>query len=573
VMRSKTWFLLLFLTLLLMPLSPRPSAETVIGSTTVILYPIADAYVNSSDPDANYGSATSLEVQWYLSYAYLMFDLSSIPSNAVILSGELELQLDYLSWSVGDSIGVYRSIDTSWTELGITWNNKPGFAPEATSTVRFTSYWYWLPMYCGWNVTVDVQAALSAGKLTEVLKWSALGDYASFSSKEGPMVPGLTVEYVTAPVYNVHVESVQDTGQTSNLGSISIAAPYDSGMVTHTLTLPQDRAIMGGSYNVTYNGGYFFVGWETSGGVSVSNPYAQSTTMTISGSGTLRAVGNARRIEYFYDDGYSDGRISMNPGQMVAVRFTPLLTDKLLTARFYFSYADKHTIKVHVMDASQRDLIIPFNVNVTIPANFPVVYTSYGWFDVDLSGYDLTVNAGTDFYIGIEWTTKGAPALGNDWYTSRVDNRSWSWNGTTWKAITDSDYMIRAEVGRVASSRISCTLSPISVVIGRESVTISGMISPPHGGVTVTLVYIRPDSSVVTRTVASTTKGEYKDTYAPDKVGSWSVRASWPGDENHDGATSPTASFTVSKAYSTWSFGISTTSIPIGSNIREPQLR
>jgi len=540
-----------------MPLAPRASAETVIGSTIVTLYPIADSYVSSENPDTNYGNATSLIL--YINsrerYAYTMFDLSSIPSNATILSGTLWLSLRGIS-GFSASIGAYHCNDTSWTELGITWNNKPSFAPKATGTCYFYG---WVSLgYYGWSVTADVKAAFSTGKLTEVLKFvrSDLYTSASFGSRETTYGPELVVVYVTAPVYDVRVESVQDTGATSNVGTIAIA--------DMTLTLLQDVDIMAGSYQVTYNSGYVFVRWETTGGVSVSNPYAKTTIVTVSGSGTLRAVGNARKIEYFYDDGKCHGGIGgSQQRRMVAVRFTPVLSDKLLTARFYIYHVPyDDTIKVHVMDTNWIDLITPFNQTLKKKDEF--------WFDVDLSAYGLTVNAGVDFYIGMEWTHIPSdpyagtfPLLGCDSEFSYYESRSWDWNGTAWKKAI-CDYIIRAVVG--TPSTIACAVSLASIVIG-SNVTVSGSINPAHDRATVTLRYTRPDGSKVTRTTTTDAAGFFSDTYTPDRVGSWRVWASWPGDEDHIEAASPTVSFTVSKASSSISCSLSSSTIFIGENV------
>ena len=43
----------------------------------------------------------------------------------------------------------------------------------------------------------------------------------------------------------------------------------------------------------------------------------------------------------------------------------------------------------------------------------------------------------------------------------------------------------------------------------------------------------------------TTQEGTYSDTYTPDTEGSWSVHASWGGEELYPGFTSPSASFTV----------------------------
>ncbi len=144
----------------------------------VTLYPIADAYVNCNKPqyedtkDVNYGGSWHLNIIYDFGYteranSYLMFDLSTIPSTAQITEAKLELY----AWSTQlseatEHVGVHYCPNTSWSEVGITWNNAPSFSTTPTDviSVAFEDTWY------SWDITSDVQSALSTGKLTVVLK-------------------------------------------------------------------------------------------------------------------------------------------------------------------------------------------------------------------------------------------------------------------------------------------------------------------------------------------------------------------------------------------------------------------
>ena len=411
-------------------------ASPAIGSTTTTLYSVADGYVNSSSPNSNYGGEGNMYVSANSEqdFAYVMFDLSSIPSDAYIISAKLSLYLSStggdIYWSPADTIGAYYCSNNSWTELEITWNNKPNFNPEPTDSWSF-SIIYYVEVYKSWNTTEDVRMALPSGKLTEVIKFeSKTGDgFAVFQSREGPNKPKLEIEYSTKPVFAVHLESVQDTGDTTNLGLITFAG--------YTFSLPTDVDVVNGSYTVTYSSGYTFVRWETTGDIAVSDENAPSTTVTISGNGILRAVGSAKTIEYTYDHGTPQWH-SESAGYIDAVRFTPLLSGLLLTARYYIYdlyFSPSDTFKVHVMDINRNGLIAPFNVTPT----------SEGWFDVDLSSYGISIEEGVDFYLGMEWINGYNPDLGED--TTSPSGRSWRYNGTVWSQETYSDFMIRAVVG------------------------------------------------------------------------------------------------------------------------------
>lgn len=111
-----------------------------LGSTTVTLTPVADAYVTPDGPDKNFGLNTAWIVNRQYAQAYLKFDLSSLPSNAEITSVSLSA-LAYDGYAYGGDGNVYTSFvaDDSWTETGITWNNKPA---AAASTAGEWFLWY-----------------------------------------------------------------------------------------------------------------------------------------------------------------------------------------------------------------------------------------------------------------------------------------------------------------------------------------------------------------------------------------------------------------------------------------------
>ena len=84
-------------------------------------------------------------------------------------------------------------------------------------------------------------------------------------------------------------------------------------------------------------------------------------------------------------------------------------------------------------------------------------------------------------------------------------------------------------------STISCSVSPRIVERG-EVVDVSGSIDPVLENVTVTLKYKGPDGSTYIRNVTTDAEGAFKDSFQPKVEGSWSVNASWPGDEKHEGS-------------------------------------
>ena len=138
-----------------------------------------------------------------------------------------------------------------------------------------------------------------------------------------------------------------------------------------------------------------------------------------------------------------------------------------------------------------------------------------------------------------------------------------SWEGdSTYNGATSS---LTSFIGTKIVTSLSCTVSSSKINEG-DSVIVSGVIFPSVSDVTVTLTYTKPDNSIFTRT-CTTNLGDYSDTYTPDMLGSWKVSASWIGDATHEGASSSSKAFTVSKLSSSLSCSISFSSIMIGDSV------
>ena len=138
----------------------------------------------------------------------------------------------------------------------------------------------------------------------------------------------------------------------------------------------------------------------------------------------------APETELAYDDGTTETNTSWEVGKGFAVCFTPPAGQaQLMRARYYL--LEPRPIEVHVWDENHTDLITPFTANTD----------QDGWNDVDLSGYNITVNG--DFYVGFFHLEDYQPTLGID--TTSADGRSFEVDGAYWEQQT-SDYMIRAVV-------------------------------------------------------------------------------------------------------------------------------
>ena len=130
-----------------------------------------DAYVYEDSPVENYGSEPRLFAgaavmdEYYRSY--LQFDLSTIPSTAVIIDAELGLYYDGTSGAVPTLIGVH-SVIGSWDEDAIDWAHQPAWTATPESTVSVPAdvtndfiYWDIGELVQGWvEGTIDNKGVL-----------------------------------------------------------------------------------------------------------------------------------------------------------------------------------------------------------------------------------------------------------------------------------------------------------------------------------------------------------------------------------------------------------------------------
>lgn len=103
------------------------SSGFVVDPTTV--HASEDAYVWSGYPDLNYGSDNYLEIRNWSGtrWSYLKFDVSAITS---VTDADLILYVQGFNEYGTTTIALNNVTDDSWTEAGITWNNKKAVGEE-----------------------------------------------------------------------------------------------------------------------------------------------------------------------------------------------------------------------------------------------------------------------------------------------------------------------------------------------------------------------------------------------------------------------------------------------------------
>ena len=92
--------------------------------------------------------------------SYLRFDIKSLGAPTVS-SAKLRLFGQLLDTrSINLPTAVYSVSNTTWTETGITWNNKPTSGTTALATVTVTDN---VARFYEWDITAFIQSEKSAG--------------------------------------------------------------------------------------------------------------------------------------------------------------------------------------------------------------------------------------------------------------------------------------------------------------------------------------------------------------------------------------------------------------------------
>jgi autotransporter-associated beta strand protein len=216
---------------------PTLRPQLIISSFGNALTPTADAFVkDGSSASTNFGTATDLETKKDSSAnsgnnrdAFLKFDLTGVasaPAGATLRLIPINVGANLAE--TADFVGT-----DSWTETGITWNNKPA----TTTTLGTAPIWQATP--AEWNVSSQVASTIAGDKLlslhvgTNTVN-SGVNYFASREFTDGSLVPLVVLK---------------------NLAPMITAVPTING-TTNTVSGPMwfgvwDAETAAGSLNVT----------------------------------------------------------------------------------------------------------------------------------------------------------------------------------------------------------------------------------------------------------------------------------------------------------------------------------
>lgn len=196
-----------------------------------------DAYIRSDGADINYGDVAYLIISTTAGSIFrsiLKFDFSALPVGAIISAATLSLYLfsDLGDIPAGRTYWAYELTQTSWTEMGATWNKYNGTNPWTTAGGDYTTndgaslvvpaINNWL----NWNVLALVQHFQSAhAEIAHFLVKDGTENDAGrggfFYSKEEitqtTLRPTLVITYTTPAVLTAEAGSYSITGQAAGL--------------------------------------------------------------------------------------------------------------------------------------------------------------------------------------------------------------------------------------------------------------------------------------------------------------------------------------------------------------------
>jgi hypothetical protein len=164
-----------------------PGRSGAATSDVFVFTPLADAFVDSTNPTTTYGTKTFLNVDGSPpKQAFMRFDLANIAGRTVT---GVHLRMYVTTNASSEGGRVFPVADTSWEE-SITWDTRPSFDPTKPPLADFgavgtTNTWY--------QVDLPLTTVTGDGPLSFAID-STSSDAVRWSSREGTFVPQLIVE-------------------------------------------------------------------------------------------------------------------------------------------------------------------------------------------------------------------------------------------------------------------------------------------------------------------------------------------------------------------------------------------
>lgn len=186
--------------------------------TTVTLLPLADAYVDSMKATRNYGKQKKLTADASsVRQIFMRFDLTGLRGPVQEARLRIRVRKPKVSASaIGGSVA--RVAETTWSETGVTYDNRPTSLGPSVATLGAVKANTW--------VEVPVTSAVTTGRLLTLAVRSTSNDAAIYESREaGANAPQLIVTTGT-------------NTSSSSISSSSSSSSTTSSTTTTTTTTP-----------------------------------------------------------------------------------------------------------------------------------------------------------------------------------------------------------------------------------------------------------------------------------------------------------------------------------------------
>jgi hypothetical protein len=232
----------------------------------------ADSYVDQSHTGTNYGSSDTLSVKGGTTTAkrtYIKFDLSDLPSGAVITSAKLHL------WRTGGNNvpSAYETTD-GWVESTITWSNKPAYGDLVADGASDVGSWY------VWDVKDYASSEFAGDKTMSILlkftDESSASSSMDFGSKEQTTIntrPWLEICYTIQYQITVTADPSGALGGTFDVTYTKDGTTYTNEQHTtswtETVDVGTDVTVSNPQYAIPPN--YIFDHYDPSNTVTMSS--------------------------------------------------------------------------------------------------------------------------------------------------------------------------------------------------------------------------------------------------------------------------------------------------------------
>ena len=174
-------------------LLPAIFASQSMAQQSKTLTATADSYVAADAPNNNFGGELNISIGTHTEVlGFVTFNISSIPSGSIVNSATLRMYPTTLISS--DSVAISR-VSGSWSENGVTWNNRPGWnLPVLTSTPPGTFQWWTI------DVTSIVKKWVEDGATNYGFYLEGSSGIVQVNSRQSSNKPQLLVSYTPTNV-------------------------------------------------------------------------------------------------------------------------------------------------------------------------------------------------------------------------------------------------------------------------------------------------------------------------------------------------------------------------------------